>query len=76
MKERSIFGRKFTELYRQSVKNSEPSDRDKMNLYFLPGFIDDLLTFYMPLAPLWTGVALYDKQSRKTRLVLFYLPKD
>ena len=67
MSEISFFGRKFTELYRDSLTNSILSDDDKANLYGLSGFIKDLLKLYMSFTPLWTVVAIYHKDSRKTR---------
>ena len=67
MSEISFFGRKFTELYRDSLTNSILSDDDKANLYGLSEFIKDLLKLYMSFTPLWTVVAIYHKDSRKTR---------
>ena len=65
MAEKSPFGRLFKDFY---VKASERTCTDgEVNLYHLPEFTKSLLIFFMPLAPLWTGLMISDGDNKITR---------
>ena len=71
MAKRSPFGREFTQLY-EAMYQLRCTVGDK-NPYHLPLFTKSLLTFFMPLAPLWTGLMISGVDNLTTRLILYHI---
>ena len=63
-REKSPFGRHHEQIYNKcrSLINDNENDyeitKSKSNICFSPGIIEFLLTYYMPLLPLWGGIIL------------------
>ena len=62
-KEKSQFGRHFTSMWSECInhiQNYEKSMKSQLitNIYFHPSILKHLLSYYMPLAPLWSGLIL------------------
>ena len=62
-KEKSLFGRHFSSLWNECInhiQNYEKSIKTKLNFNtcFNPNILKHILTYYMPLVPLWSGLIL------------------
>ena len=60
-REKSPFGRRFELIYKNilvspEVQNYPQNDPD--NIAYTPQIVEFLLTYYMPLLPLWSGIIL------------------
>ena len=63
-REKSPFGRHYELKYNKSRSFINDNEKDyeitksKSNICFSPGIIEFVLTYYMPLLPLWSGIIL------------------
>ena len=66
-RDRSPFGKYFSHIYetcRSSISTYNEGNLNNINIndnknpYYYPGIIDYLLTYYLPLVPLWSGIIL------------------
>ena len=65
MAKKSPFGRLFTLMYDENLKNI--CKNGDINSHYLPEFSRSLLKYFMPSAPLWTGLMLSSEENEFQR---------